>query len=165
MARTQKQAYLPGTEPADDPNIEAVNEALDAWNGAKQEQKTASEATKIRHMSLVETMLEHGLDRYPYIDAATGKKKHVVIKRDPRAATTNAPRIRREDAEPGEAVEPPDASQTVEHRKVSRSSVANEVDPFAATRAALDKLGAVDVTVTAGGETTSLITGKKRKGK
>lgn len=138
MARTQKQTYIPGTAPADDPNIEAVNLALDAWNGAKQEQKTASEATKIRHMSLVETMLEHGLDRYPYIDAQTGKKKHVVIKRDPRAATTNAPRVRREDAEPGEAVEPRPTTETVEHRKVSHASVANEVDPFAATRAAME---------------------------
>lgn len=141
--KRQQQTEIPGTEQVRNPEIE---QALDAWLDAKESQKDASQTTKLRHHSLLLRLAESGIDRYPYIDARTGKKKHVVIARDPKAKTVAAPkesklrRDRGEVDEPGEEVTAPvdKNADKVEHRKVSRASVEKEIDPFASTRAAMN---------------------------
>lgn len=148
--KRQEQTFIPGTEPVRNPDIE---QALDAWMAAKAEQKDAAETTRLRHTSLLLRLAEAGIERYPYIDPSSGKKKLVVVARDPKAKTITAPkesklrRDRGEADEPGEEVtESPRDSKSktsakeskVEHRKVSRASVEDEIDPFARTRAAMD---------------------------
>ncbi len=147
MTRTnkkrQQQTEIPGTEPVRNTEIE---QALDAWLAAKDDQKDTAHTTKVRHHSLLIRLGEAGIDRYPYIDPANGKKKMLVVARDPKAKTITAPkesklrRDRGEVDEPGEEVTAPtnkDADK-VEHRKVSRASVDTEIDPFASTRAAME---------------------------
>lgn len=144
--RIQKQSYLPGAEPPDDPDIEEINQGLDAYLSAQGDQKQAGETTRIRHASLVQLISDHGLDRYPYIDPASGKKKHIVIARDPKLKSVPAPKKKQRREEPGESVEPKPKptraekdAETVEHRKVNRADVVKELnlDPFAGVRAKL----------------------------
>lgn len=151
--KRHEQTFIPGTEPVRNPEIE---QALDAWMSAKDDQKDAASTTKIRHQSLLLRLAEVGIDRYPYIDPSTGKKRMVVVARDPKAKTITAPkdskqrRDRGELDELGEEVTVATAkveklkakakqkADKVEHRKVPRASVEAEIDPFAATRASMD---------------------------
>ena len=148
----ERQTYIPGTEPARDPGrIDEVETALDAWLAARDKHRDCADAVAIRHESLLSTMAEHGLSRYPYLDPHTGKKRLLVVARDPKAKTTNAPpekRREREDDRPGrepERAEPEERAERVTHRKVSRASVdaeiataAARIDPFGATRGLMD---------------------------
>lgn len=141
--KRQQQTEIPGTEPVRNAEIE---QALDAWLAAKDEQKSAGETTRLRHFSLLQRLGEAGLENYPYVDPSTGKKKLVVVARDPKAKMIAAPREskqrrdRGEVDEPGEEVTAPvdKTADQVEHRKVSRKSVEADIDPFAATRAAME---------------------------
>lgn len=132
------QTYFPGTEPPNqDPDIEA---ALDAWLEAKHQQKNASEATNIAHAALVVRVTESGREHYAYVDRTSGKKRIVYPDRSPRMKTKAAARSRQEETT-GEEVERPSTdrlAETVEMRRVPRASVEKEIDPFAATRAAMD---------------------------
>lgn len=134
-----KQLEIAGTErPDKNPDIER---ALDAWLEAKDEQKGSGERVKLRHSSLLIQMADAGIERYPYIDSSSGKRKEVVIARDPKAKTITAVRFRRDEPDdPGEEVTPPQDKNAdkVEHRKVSRASVEKEIDPFGSTRTALE---------------------------
>jgi len=133
-----KQTEIPGTEdPARD---HEADERLFAWLDAKSAQRKAADTTKIKHASLLERLGELGIDRYAYLDQFSGKKRFVVVKREPKVVTTRAPkppRARRSRKHPEVEAKLPDAER-VEHRKVSRASVEAEIDPFGATRAAME---------------------------
>lgn len=137
--KRQQQTEIPGTETPKNPEVE---QALDAWLNAKDEQKDAAATTKLRHHSLLLRLAEAKIERYPYIDPSSGKKKMVVVAREPKAKTITAPkesqarRDRGDVDEPGEEVTTP--AETVEHRKVSRESVENEIDPFGGVRARME---------------------------
>jgi hypothetical protein len=141
-----RQTEIPGTEQPKNPDIE---NAIDAWLEAKDEQKYATERTKLRHAGLLVVMQNVGVEAYPFVDPKTGKKKQIVIARDPKAKATKAPRwSRRDDDEEddiGEEVtvtdlndDQPAVDNVVELRTVRRESVEDEIDPFAATRRAMD---------------------------
>lgn len=151
------QAEIPGTEVPKNPDIER---ALDAWLAACDGAKRAAETKKLAHAVLVLQMQQAGLERYPYLDPSSGKKKQVVIARDPKARSTSAPGGRRarkandsdlSDAERAERKtellrkKSDSESNSVESRRVRREDVAElreeHVDPFAATRAAMEGAG------------------------
>lgn len=140
-----RQTEIPGTEA---PHHDEVEDAIDAWIDAKEEQRYAAEKTKLRHASLLVLMGNLGLEAYPYVDRTTGKKKQLVIAREPKAKAINAPKWNRRDMDDteaedlvGEAVvidDPEAVDNKIERRKVKRSSVEAELDPFSATRGALE---------------------------
>lgn len=146
-----RQLEIAGTEVTKNADVEA---SLDAWLEAKDQQRTSADTTKLRHATLLLHLATAGLEAYPYVDPKTGKKKQVVVARDPKAKTTAAPRNNRrnEDADVGDEVTVAERAEAklrrkaeteanrVEVRRVSRASVEDEInpDPFAATRAAID---------------------------
>lgn len=138
MTKRQEQTQIPGTEP-EDITTRDDDARLYAWLDAKAAQKKAAATTRDTHLILIAALAERGIDRYPYTCAFTGKKRFLVVKREPRATTTKVPappRARRSRKHPEiESVLP---EERVEHRKVSRESVAAEIDPFGATRAAME---------------------------
>lgn len=138
MTRNPEQTFIPGTEPPPEPERDvAIDEILHGWLDAKAAQKKAADDTRLRHLVLVATLAERGIDRYPYVDAFTGKKRFVAVKRDPKAVTTKAPKP----PKPRKEREPKaDPADQVEHRKVSRESVAAEIDPFGTTRSNMGKV-------------------------
>jgi hypothetical protein len=90
--------YLDGTEP---PHSNVIDGGIRRWREAIAEQKLAAETTKIRHAKLVELMAEAGLERYPYVDAESGKRKILVVQKEPKAKQKAAPgaKKQRRDAE------------------------------------------------------------------
>lgn len=173
--RPSEQTYIPGTEPPNE-RIPDVDERLYAWLNAKDEQRRAADTTKIRHASLLEKLAELGLTRYRYLDPHDGKKREVVVAREPKAKTLKAegmPRRARNDAKAEKRSErrKRDRDAAVEHRTVPRTSVEQEIDPFAATRAQMDAVvaavpGATDVTLTTpDGEVISLTSAKAQRSK
>lgn len=135
MTKNPEQTFLPGTEPPPDPVKTAEDDArVHAWLDAKAAQAKAADHAKLAHLVLITALAERGIERYPYVDAFTGDKRFVVVKREPKASTTKAPKARK----PRRAREPKaEPAEQVEHRKVSRESVADIVDPFAKTREAM----------------------------
>lgn len=140
------QTYLPGTEPAH--HNADIEKALDAWFEARSSQRSAADATKIRHEALLLHMGHAGVESYPYVDPMTGKKRLVKVDRTPKAKTATAPKWSKRDADaatPEEAEEKrkerkaKKQADKVEVRRVPRKSVEKELDPFAATRAAMEK--------------------------
>lgn len=162
MARRREQMQIPGTEQPEEPVIPEVAEAIDRWLEAKDEQQRASEVTKIRHQTLLSELAEHGLERYPFIDERTGRKRYVVADKTPRAKTVNAPERRGRDLErdrdePAERAEP---DERVTHRRVPRASVEAEIaisaaalDPFGATRGLLDQARELQAQAAQGSDT------------
>lgn len=152
-----KQQEIPGYEAPKNADIE---QAIDLWLDAKEEAKRAAETTKLRHATLLLHMQQAGLDVYPFVDPKNGKKRQVVIARDPKAKTLKQPRWNRrdDDADIGAEVEVRDAADmtplnsdsppaddepatdnVVEMRRVKRTAAHDAViDPFASTRAAMD---------------------------
>jgi len=140
-----KQQEIAGFEA---PKNADIDNAIDQWIESKDEQKYATERTKLRHAALLLHMQNAGIDAYPFVDPKTGKKKQIVIAREPKAKATKAPRWNRhdDDADIGDEIEvvddqsaEPAVDNVVEMRRVKRSSVEKEIDPFAATRGALDE--------------------------
>jgi hypothetical protein len=140
-----RQTEIPGTEVPKNPDIE---KAIDAWLEAKDEQRYATDKTKLRHAGLLTVMANVGIESYPYVDAKTGKKKLLNVVRDPKAKAVKAPRWNRRDQDAeddvGDEVEitdlnddTPAVDNVVEMRRVKRESVENEIDPFNATRKAI----------------------------
>ena len=139
MSKRQEQTQIPGTEPEDITTRED-DARLYAWLDAKTVQRKAAGDTKLAHSVLIAALAERGIDRYPYVDQFTGKKRFLVVKREPRATTTKVPappRARRSRKHPEIEAKLPDEDR-VEHRKVSRESVEAEIDPFAATRRSME---------------------------
>lgn len=157
------QPYLSDAmRPPGEVKIPEIDDALDAWLEAKVEQRRAADTTKIRHLSLLDRMTVHGIERYPFVDRTTGKKQEVVNELKHAAKVKRAPRKRDRDEEPGEEVTAPKVDDKVESRRVSRASVEAEIgksDPFAGVRDAIAATKGTDVTITLGDTTTSLKTG------
>lgn len=141
-----EQTYLPGTEPPHH-NVD-IERALATWYEAKIAQKRASADTKLAHATVVLQIQHAGLEAYPWTNPDTGKKRNIVITREPKAKEANAPRgsSRRdgdaevtpdEDREQKRARKKQREEDKVEVRRVPRSTVEDEVDPFAATRGAM----------------------------
>lgn len=136
MSKRQEQTSIPGTEPVE---IPAVRDALHQWLDKKDERATASESVRLSHDVLMARMLEAGVDRYAYVDAVSGKRKHVVADKTPKAKTINAPLPKREG------------------RRGRDRDVETPGDRVDAVEQALDRFGQAiaalpdDVTVTAGG--------------
>lgn len=121
------QLEIPGCEdPARD---------LYAWLDAKDDQRRAADTSKIRHDKLLELLAARGIERYPYLERTSGKKRYVVADKTPKAKIVKPPAVRapkrRREATPPE--------EQVEHRKVPRKSVEHELDPFAGTRSAMEE--------------------------
>lgn len=155
-----RQLEIAGAEtPGKDPDIER---ALDNWFEAKDEQRRAGDKAKLRHAELMLHMTTKSRPTYPYVDPRTGKKRQARVKADPKVVTEAAakPDRRDRDADIGEEVPSQETAEDVvaklvaasekrekakadrvESRRVSRESVADEIDPFARTRAMLDDDG------------------------
>lgn len=146
-----KQTELPGVEDTSkDPDIERDLDAyLDALDAAKQ----AAADRKLKHTVLIARLL--GADRhvYPYVDRA-GKKKRIRVDVSSKIKTerdVSSGRKRKQDdvdLSPGEKAEAAAEKERkkaeaeanrVESRRVRREDVEAEIDPFAATRAAMEK--------------------------
>jgi hypothetical protein len=126
-----KQATIPGTEPVElYPDVrDALHRWLDAVDAAKEHRDTA----KRRHDELLDAIQTAKIPYYTY--DADGKRKRVYpTVSDPKLRTSTVPTekkaIRRE---------PDVGDEVVSHRKVSRRSVEDEIDPFAQTRSMLEK--------------------------
>lgn len=163
---TGQQLEIAGTEAPKNADIE---KAIDMWLDAKTEQRRAVETTKMRHATLLLHMQNAKLDAYPFVDPANGKKKQVVIARDPKAKAIKAsPRNRRDDdAEIGDEITVEDAEpdNVVEMRRVPRDTVEQEIDPFAATRQAMDAEEAAASAELADDDGAHSALAKKSKGK
>lgn len=137
----KRQQEIAGTERPE--QNEDIENALYAWFDAKEQQKLTAEATKMKHASLLLQVESAGLEFYPYLDPKTGKKMRIRVVKTPKVATErDVYRKRDKDADVGDEVTAPDAppiDNVVEMRRVKRSSVISEIDPFAATRGALDE--------------------------
>jgi hypothetical protein len=137
MSKQPEQLYIDGTEPPPDPDRTTDDDArVHAWLDAKTAQRKAADETKLAHSVLIAALQERGVTRYPYVDAFTGKKRYVVVEPIVKAKTTKAPKPPRA-KKPRKERNKPDPAGAVEHRKVSRESVAAEIDPFGTTREAM----------------------------
>lgn len=150
MTSSRAQTYIPGTEPPEEIEVPEITEALDAWLEAKQQQRAASFTTRVKHQTLMMRMADHKLERYPFVDPSNGRKKCVLADSTPKAKITPAPKRPKsskqargskddsKDDELGDVGEEVTAESLaddkVEHRKVKRSTVESEIDPFGATR-------------------------------
>jgi hypothetical protein len=136
-----KQTEIPGTEAPKNPDIE---HAIDSWLDAKDAQRRASDETRTMHAALVLHMQTAGVETYPYIDRTSGKKKRVLITKEPKAKTSRFISTSRKDANVDDADKPKrkrkaDDADKVEVKRVSRKSVEKEIDPFAGTRGLLEQ--------------------------
>jgi hypothetical protein len=141
--RRHEQQNIPGTEPVE---IPAVRDALHKFLDDKDEHAQVGRRKKMSHDVLIALMQEHKVERYPYTDSVTGKKKHVYAKPKITATLINAPRGSAKNADrerpdiDAEITDP--KADKVESRRVSRESVAEEigeVDGFAATRKLMEQ--------------------------
>lgn len=133
-----RQSFFPGTEPPDVVSVAAIDDAIDSWNDAKRERREAADAVKIKHATMLELLKEHKLERYPYTDPKTGKRRQIRIKAEPKIVSERETTRTTDDDDRDEP--PPDG--TVEMRRVSRADVEAEIgpsDPFAATRKSLEE--------------------------
>lgn len=159
MPVTKEQLYLDNDlRPADEPpEVPEVRDAIHAWLDAKDEQARASLRTRAAGDSAMLKLAEHDLESHPYIDPKTGKRKHFVRDTTPKPKTMSTPRRNDRDDGPGDEVEAderPDPAKVfgedaplddkVEKRRVSRTSVEKEIDPFAAVRGAMGGDGTHD---------------------
>lgn len=127
----KEQLSIAGTEPPENPK---VRDALRAWLDARDEQHAAAEKAKAKRDAMLMHMVEAGVERYPYVDSKSGKRRFVVADKTPKAKTIAAAgspsekkRSRERDVQIGDEV--------VESRRVSRTKEHEQLaDPFAATR-------------------------------
>ena len=136
-----KQTFIPGTEPPDVVQVVAIDDAIEAWHEAKRARRAANEDVQNAEASLLSLLAEHKLDRYPYTDPE-GKKRAIVVKRDPKAVSKRDSKVATEGEDADDWSDNAETTPTdgkVESRRVSRESVENEIDPFAATRGAMDE--------------------------
>lgn len=94
-----KQTYIPGIEPPDEQRNPDVDEAIGRWYDARSAQKRAAEVTAVVHDKLLETMAEAGIEKYPFTEPGTDKRKILVATAPRKARAVKAPtRQDREDA-------------------------------------------------------------------
>lgn len=137
MPRPQIQAFIPGTEPPPEPKNDEVETLMWSWLDQLDENKRGAASAKMRHASLLAKLKELGIDRYPYTDAFTGKKRYVVVNAEPKLKTTNVPKPPREKKSKKQR-EKQDPAEQVEVRTVPRATVEHELDPFASVRSSME---------------------------
>lgn len=139
---SNRQSFIPGTEPPDVVQVVAIDDAIEAWHEAKRARRAANDDVSNTESSLLSLLAEHKLDRYPYTDPE-GKKRAIVVKRDPRAVSKADRSVTAEGDDADDWSDDQtskvrdDADDKVESRRVSRASVEPEIDPFASTRGAM----------------------------
>jgi hypothetical protein len=160
MTRPQIQSTIPGTE-SDEDKIQTpeLTARVHAWLDAQEAQRRASLETKTIHALMIAELTLANVKRYPYLDRKTGHKRYVTVAAEPKAKTIKAPTAKQEGrkaraaeraAEKAKEKREADKAESVEHRKVSRTpehdaitkpkplAIVEDVDPFAATRAAME---------------------------
>lgn len=89
-----RQTFIPGTEPpARNENIEL---AIERWYEAKQAQREAADTTAVRAASMLEVMLDAGVERYAFLEPETGKRKMLDAAAVRRARVKKAPSAKQE---------------------------------------------------------------------
>lgn len=111
--------------------------------------------TRTIHALMIAELALANIPRYPYLDRATGAKRYVVVKADPKAATIKAPSKKQQSAKAERAAEKrgekkaADEAARVEVRKIDGDKARAEIrkpapaadvsDPFAATRERMEQ--------------------------
>ena len=85
-----KQTYIPGIEPSEQRNPD-VDEAIGRWYDARSAQKRAAEVTAVVHDKLLETMAKAGIEKYPFTEPGTDKRKILVATVPRKARVVKAP--------------------------------------------------------------------------
>jgi hypothetical protein len=152
MTTKPQQIALPGIPaptPPDERSID-LDALIDTAVGHRRDARDHNEKARDAFDIVLAKMVELGYERYAFEDPHTGKRRHLVRDVTPRAKVQAAPR--RTDLFDDEAAEDagymvePDAPADdgkVESRRVSRASVADEIDPFAKLRGRMDADGGV----------------------
>jgi hypothetical protein len=141
------------------PHNKDVERCLDEWNEAKDEQHRAGEAVKVKHAALILQLQTLGIDAYPYTDPASGKKKLLIVAREPKAKITKPHKRGKKiaDAQIGDELSAPEKTlakaekkakveaSRVESRRVKRTAEHDAAaDPFAGTRAGKARKGLLE---------------------
>jgi DNA adenine methylase len=137
MARTD-QLEIRGTEDKENPEIK---EKINAWLDAKDAQADAGQKTKKRHAEVILAIQSAGLDRYPFIDPKTGKRKYAMVANEFKVSTGPAPaekkgRRTNSDARLSGA---DDAHEATDTERLERQAKREPADPFASTRSSMHK--------------------------
>lgn len=152
-----EQLYFDGTAPPPDPTrTPDLDAKLWAWLESRDEQRRVGEKRKDNEHLLMHALVEAGIDKYPFTDSVSGKKRYFVADKTPKPKTIAAfepkkPKAKKRDAEEIAKREETEANR-VEQRRVPRASVADEIgeganaDPFRATRELLEKQTAAKAT-------------------
>lgn len=145
MTRQPRQLEVPGTHDPDEPEIPPdFHDRLHDHLGQEENLKAERERMKDQRDSLIASMVEAGIERIPYTDATSGKRKYFVADRTARAKKISAAgsdgkakRARERDVEIGEEIDA--KKDIIEQRRVRRTREHDELaDPFAATRKSME---------------------------
>jgi hypothetical protein len=142
MTAAPKQPHLPGIPvptPPDDRHAD-LEGILTTLHEAEKDRNAAAERVRDSKDAMLAKMAELGYERYAFDDPRNGKRRHFVRDTTARAKVMGAPKkldlydddAAIEDVDAGEGESADDGK--VEVRKVSRASVAHEIDPFAGVR-------------------------------
>lgn len=147
MTTNHQQPHLPGIPVPTSPDerhgdLEGI---LTTLHEAEKERNDAAERVRDAKDMMLAKMAELGYERYAFDDPRNGKRRHFVRDTTARAKVMGAPkRLDLYDEDMAGAIVDDDAGDgesaddgKVEHRKVSRESVAHVVDPFAGVRGRL----------------------------
>lgn len=132
MAKQPEQLYFDGTAPPPDPTrTPELDAKLWAWLESRDEQRRVGEKRKDHEHLLMHALVEAGIEKYPYLDPSTQKKRFFVADKTPKAKTVSAhepkmPKPKKRDAEEIAKREETEANR-VEQRRVSRASVDAEL--------------------------------------
>lgn len=142
MSRAPDQLSLdPSLIPPDPVRNPELDKLVDAVLEAEDAQRAATATKKLRYEVYLAELAIRGLDRYPYVDARTGKKRYLGRKTTTTVAKTNAPRMPKpkDEAKAEKRAEKKqrEKDEAVESRRVPRATVADEIgetDGFAGLR-------------------------------
>lgn len=146
MTKHPEQLFIAGTEPAPDPAKNPMTDLrIFEWLEAKDEKRRTADRCKDREHLLMVDMQERGLDRYPYIDSLTGKKRYFVADKTPKPKTIAAfepkkPKAKKRDPEEIAKREATEAN-SIEQRRVPRGRVTAELAEAEAKVRAADNAG------------------------
>src|SRR6185312_9081430 len=94
MSKAPEQLYLaddlqPPPDPVRNPELEKL---VDGVLEAEDAHAAAGRTKKLRHEVFLAELAIRGIDRYPYVDPRTGKKRYLGRKTTTTVAKTNAPK-------------------------------------------------------------------------
>jgi hypothetical protein len=91
-----EQLRIAGTEPpGDPPRHPDIDDAIERWCERCRKQKLAAEATAIGHAKPLELMAEAQIERYPFVEPETEKRKILVCPATRKARTVKAPHAKK----------------------------------------------------------------------